>query len=57
MPSSAGTWSWWHSNRQVVVGQLSTEQFAEDVPVVVVRDARDAQLLVAVLDYLDAKTV
>jgi hypothetical protein len=55
--STDGMWSWWHRDRQVVVGPLSTEQFAEDVPVVVVRDARDAQLLVAVLDYLDAKAV
>jgi hypothetical protein len=53
----AGIWSWWADREQIVVGPLSTEAFAEDVPVVAVRDSRDAQLLVAVLDYLDAKAV
>jgi len=55
--TESSTWTWWADRAQVVVGPLSIEAFAEDVPVVAVHDSRDAQLLVAVLDYLDAKAV
>jgi hypothetical protein len=53
-----GQWTWWRNDERTVVGWLSAETFAQaDIPICTVGDARDAQLLVGVLDALNAEPV
>jgi hypothetical protein len=52
-----GTWSWWRKDGRVVVGWLRPEAFGDDIPVLTVHNPKDAGLVIALLDYVDARPV
>ena len=49
----AGEWAWWREDETVVVGWLSDDTGSEILAIM--RDSRDAALLVDVLKRLDAR--